>query len=102
MVVIFCIFCFKPKTAYEMRISDWSSDVCSSDLKLLTGRGCQKRRILYATGCKFMFRFPGLGIKTINVNSFTGTGCIGASQQMNIPVLSLSGASKQSAQKNHQ
>src|SRR3546814_5182997 len=25
---------FKPKTAYEMRISDWSSDVCSSDLKL--------------------------------------------------------------------
>src|SRR3546814_18433684 len=26
------IFFFKPKTAYEMRISDWSSDVCSSDL----------------------------------------------------------------------
>src|SRR3546814_2414056 len=25
---------FKQKTAYEMRISDWSSDVCSSDLKL--------------------------------------------------------------------
>src|SRR3546814_19650546 len=24
-------FCFKQKTAYEMRISDWSSDVCSSD-----------------------------------------------------------------------
>src|SRR3546814_8444329 len=30
---ILCIFCvFKQKTAYEMRISDWSSDVCSSDL----------------------------------------------------------------------
>src|SRR3546814_5685958 len=29
----FCFFClFKQKTAYEMRISDWSSDVCSSDL----------------------------------------------------------------------
>src|SRR3546814_18796777 len=28
------IFCFKQKTAYEMRISDWSSDVCSSDLEL--------------------------------------------------------------------
>src|SRR3546814_8888649 len=27
-----CCFCFKQKTAYEMRISDWSSDVCSSDL----------------------------------------------------------------------
>src|SRR3546814_15737022 len=29
--VLMC-FCFKQKTAYEMRISDWSSDVCSSDL----------------------------------------------------------------------
>src|SRR3546814_8902614 len=27
---VFC--CFKQKTAYELRISDWSSDVCSSDL----------------------------------------------------------------------
>src|SRR3546814_18541495 len=31
MVIMF--FFFKQKTAYEMRISDWSSDVCSSDLK---------------------------------------------------------------------
>src|SRR3546814_8780920 len=29
-----CFFFFKQKTAYEMRISDWSSDVCSSDLSL--------------------------------------------------------------------
>src|SRR3546814_3574435 len=28
----FSVFFFKQKTAYEMRISDWSSDVCSSDL----------------------------------------------------------------------
>src|SRR3546814_8183344 len=28
----FCFFFFKQKTAYEIRISDWSSDVCSSDL----------------------------------------------------------------------
>src|SRR3546814_12584902 len=28
-----CVFFFKQKTAYEMRISDWSSDVCSSDLR---------------------------------------------------------------------
>src|SRR3546814_7016148 len=27
-----CVFFFKQKTAYEMRISDWSSDVCPSDL----------------------------------------------------------------------
>src|SRR3546814_14205871 len=31
---VFCLFFFfKQKTAYEMRISDWSSDVCSSDLE---------------------------------------------------------------------
>src|SRR3546814_10387132 len=33
MGAVCCVFCFfKQKTAYEMRISDWSSDVCSSDL----------------------------------------------------------------------
>src|SRR3546814_2766896 len=31
-VVFVVFFFFKQKTAYEMRISDWSSDVCSSDL----------------------------------------------------------------------
>src|SRR3546814_2618534 len=33
------VFFFKQKTAYEMRISDWSSDVCSSDLR------CPRQRI---------------------------------------------------------
>src|SRR3546814_4973724 len=33
IVVVFFGFFFKQKTAYEMRISDWSSDVCSSDLQ---------------------------------------------------------------------
>src|SRR3546814_16821021 len=37
--------CFKQKTAYEMRISDWSSDVCSSDLRagagVRTGVSCR-------------------------------------------------------------
>src|SRR3546814_5050866 len=34
LFLIFTVICFffKQKTAYEMRISDWSSDVCSSDL----------------------------------------------------------------------
>src|SRR3546814_2580448 len=32
VVYTFVFFFFKQKTAYEMRISDWSSDVCSSDL----------------------------------------------------------------------
>src|SRR3546814_774050 len=33
-MVVDVVFFFKQKTAYEMRISDWSSDVCSSDLHL--------------------------------------------------------------------
>src|SRR3546814_3407411 len=56
-----CFFCFfKQKTAYEMRISDWSSDVCSSDLALryrrnervaqqnadLSGRAVLRRKLL--------------------------------------------------------
>src|SRR3546814_1085230 len=36
------IFFFKQKTAYEMRISDWSSDVCSSDLRA----GKEDKRIM--------------------------------------------------------
>src|SRR3546814_4498715 len=32
--LLFVFFFFKQKTAYEMRISDWSSDVCSSDLRV--------------------------------------------------------------------
>src|SRR3546814_4629378 len=38
------MFFFKQKTAYEMRISDWSSDVCSSDLTPL----CPARRLDFA------------------------------------------------------
>src|SRR3546814_2861538 len=37
--VVFLFFVFKQKTAYEMRISDWSSDVCSSDLNLYVDGG---------------------------------------------------------------
>src|SRR3546814_3500774 len=52
IVVVF--FFFKQKTAYEMRISDWSSDVCSSDLwdkrdaQIRTLSGGMKRRVLIA------------------------------------------------------
>src|SRR3546814_7146241 len=47
IVVYFCrlllFFFFKQKTAYEMRISDWSSDVCSSDLCGPDRRSCPCR-----------------------------------------------------------
>src|SRR3546814_6459023 len=33
-LLLYLFFFFKQKTAYEMRISDWSSDVCSSDLSI--------------------------------------------------------------------
>src|SRR3546814_8107171 len=38
-----CFFFFKQKTAYEMRISDWSSDVCSSDLFALVADFAEAR-----------------------------------------------------------
>src|SRR3546814_16324187 len=45
-----CIFFFcKQKTAYEMRISDWSSDVCSSDLHAVLARDDRDRMSLHRT-----------------------------------------------------
>src|SRR3546814_9387312 len=44
VVVSFIVFFFKHKTAYEMRISDWSSDVCSSDLASLQSAGHRLRQ----------------------------------------------------------
>src|SRR3546814_5012916 len=37
-----CFFFFRQKTAYEMRISDWSSDVCSSDLEQVRGAALER------------------------------------------------------------
>src|SRR3546814_16063178 len=53
MLVCIVILFFKQKTAYEMRISDWSSDVCSSDLAVPPGRtatGTVDRVMIRATG----------------------------------------------------
>src|SRR3546814_4729141 len=46
MIARLCLF-FKQKTAYEMRISDWSSDVCSSDL--VPGRRTESSRQSFRT-----------------------------------------------------
>src|SRR3546814_4851927 len=41
--MLLCVFFFfKQKTSYEMRISDWSSDVCSSDLQICAAAGVTK------------------------------------------------------------
>src|SRR3546814_20696770 len=51
-----CVFFFKQKTAYEMRISDWSSDVCSSDLCEAEGLVYRGTRVIvrrsYRGGCE--------------------------------------------------
>src|SRR3546814_6795854 len=44
ILVLICLF-FKQKTAYEMRISDWSSDVCSSDLDVFDAIGFAARHV---------------------------------------------------------
>src|SRR3546814_8052490 len=58
----YCLFCifffFKQKTAYEMRISDWSSDVCSSDLPRLQNRDASQARIP-CPGCN-NFKYPAI------------------------------------------
>src|SRR3546814_2951832 len=48
--VVLFVFFFKQKTAYEMRISDWSSDVCSSDL--VRSGAERRRRIGNAARCR--------------------------------------------------
>src|SRR3546814_7505476 len=49
---LFLFFFFKQKTAYEMRISDWSSDVCSSDLIFSENVAIAMMRALSWTLCK--------------------------------------------------
>src|SRR3546814_7988387 len=59
-VIFVVLFFFKQKTAYEMRISDWSSDVCSSDLPgpisdLRAAVDAYERRILSDTMARCRF-----------------------------------------------
>src|SRR3546814_11890599 len=46
--MFYVVFFFKQKTAYEMRISDWSSDVCSSDLNVLVTRNGKRWQLRLA------------------------------------------------------
>src|SRR3546814_10373556 len=64
--VMIVFFCFKQKTAYEMRISDWSSDVCSSDLcpivrgRELTDRLIQNERAMSQNASELVGLFADL------------------------------------------
>src|SRR3546814_6549253 len=52
------LFFCKQKTAYEWRISDWSSDVCSSDLQIAL-RGLRERVAARPRGCAIGVERPG-------------------------------------------
>src|SRR3546814_4762406 len=57
-VLFFLVFFFKQKTAYEMRISDWSSDVCSSDL--IARKELSAAEVLEAAIARIEARNPAL------------------------------------------
>src|SRR3546814_4196528 len=61
MYIWFCFFFFKQKTAYEMRISDWSSDVCSSDLYKASGEWEPVDGVLLRGGFQRAIRAPSIG-----------------------------------------
>src|SRR3546814_2494771 len=60
---ILFFFFFKQKTAYERRISDWSSDVCSSDLGgMKTADVCRKHGISSATLYAWKAKYGGMDV----------------------------------------
>src|SRR3546814_10219469 len=63
-LLVYFLFFFKQKTAYEMRISDWSSDVCSSDLVAfpLTSGFFSKDQILFQAWAYGHHEFYWMGL----------------------------------------
>src|SRR3546814_3170142 len=66
-VICGCFFFFKQKTAYEMRISDWSSDVCSSDLSLQRALSPSTPATLYNEPTKPRESFDLDGVKFVGM-----------------------------------
>src|SRR3546814_2502202 len=65
-----CFFVFKQKTAYEVRISDWSSDVCSFDLG-----GPRERRFGLVAPCAVdILRIFGVGVGVVGSQLEIGRG----------------------------
>src|SRR3546814_10322659 len=77
-----CVFLFKQKTAYELRISDWSSDVCSSDLLIETVHkiGTRSKRKVVGDIAKDIERVYGkerllVEIASASINESSGRIC---------------------------
>src|SRR3546814_7984975 len=76
---MFFFFFFKRKTAYEMRISDWSSDVCSSDLVAMP---CATQNelsgndalALIANGCRVVAEGANMPTTPVGVRHFLDAG----------------------------
>src|SRR3546814_6567094 len=64
VIVLYLFFFFKQKTAYEMRISDWSSDVCSSDLMTTEAINHDPAHMFMNTGPQIAGR-PSMGSWTV-------------------------------------
>src|SRR3546814_9966483 len=75
-----CLFfvCFKQKTAYEMRISDWSSDVCSSDLVTEVVPGQEFTKVKNKVESTLVFSEMNLLDKAMNLAWFELLGNAGA------------------------
>src|SRR3546814_10639020 len=71
-VCCLCCFFFKQKTAYEMRISDWSSDVCSSDLQRIRAARGYERIALSAHICRqpLLPRLGGERLRTVRIAEY--------------------------------
>src|SRR3546814_3521238 len=79
MCFFFIFFFFKQKTAYEMRISDWSSDVCSSDLVALwIGPVADRKRSLMAL-------VPETDRLFVRPAQISGAGCRYGAGQIIVP-----------------
>src|SRR3546814_3849984 len=76
---LYFFFFFKQKTAYEMRISDWSSDVCSSDLAAALARRFGKRIDIvepYARGLPMEFAGTGAALIDQIGRASVGKECV--------------------------
>src|SRR3546814_16455953 len=92
--MFFFVF-FKQKTAYEMRISDWSSDVCSSDLQRIGNYKALAAYRMHATVVAMALDVPVIGFewdtKVLQLFTYCGKqqACVSLAEFMQHPALDI-------------